>query len=75
MPEEEILAIAKEIMSADKNSLEVLAQLRGSDGKLAAKRRKGFLSFFVGRIMKKCQGRVQAEAVEAAVVKIVSQKD
>lgn len=71
MPEEEILAIAKEIMFADEKSREVLKSLRNADGKLTSKRRKGYLSFFVGRIMKRCQGRVQAEKVEAAVVKIV----
>lgn len=71
MPEEEILAIAKGIMFADEKSREVLKSLRNADGKLTSKRRKGYLSFFVGRIMKRCQGRVQAEKVEAAVVKIV----
>lgn len=75
MPEEEILAIATEIMFADEKSREVMANLRNADGKLTSKRRKGFLSFFVGRVMKKCQGRVQAEKVEAAVVTIVNKKD
>lgn len=75
MPEEEILAIAREIMFADEKSREVMANLRDADGKLTSKRRKGFLSFFVGRVMKKCQGRVQAEKVEAAIVTIVNKKD
>lgn len=75
MPEEQIIAIATEIMFADDKSREVMTSLRNADGKLTSKRRKGFLSFFVGRIMKKCQGRVQAEKVEAAVVKIVDKGD
>lgn len=75
MPQEEILAIAREIMFADENSRSILTHLKDADKKLTSKRRKGFLSFFVGLIMKRCQGRVQAEKVEAAVVKIVKAKD
>lgn len=46
-----------------------------SGKKLGAKRKKGLSSWFVGRIMRECQGRVQAERVEAAVWKVVHEKD